>query len=268
LNKYSYLNNKIIGKMKMFKLSIITVIMSILTLSSLSGQIVTAIKPYSGDVVWDGIVSDFESSVSDLYTSHGSTQYQSFVFTGTSFLVDDDPIFNDSSPFGTYFRMVDNPDFFEFSGSLPVGFFGFEAGDNNKLGFDEYDSNGNLINSTQLFEHSLDTPPTSVLLNSIGLSKIAFTHDNPVKGEKTQDATERFLFFQSYDPFTLESGTEWIFAIDDREDSLIDFDDGFFYTANSNITPVPEPASIGLVALASIFGVMLIKRRMVSKKSS
>lgn len=254
--------------MKMFKFSIITLLMSILTLSSLHSQVVTTISPYI-DSVWNGIVSDFEENVSDLYTSHGSTQYQSFVFTGSSFLVDDDPLFDNGAPFGsTYFRVVDNPDFFEFSGSLPVGFFGFEAGDNNKLGFNEYDSNGNLVGSTQLFEHNVDTPPTSVLLNSVGVSKIAFTHDNPVKGEKTQDATERFMFFQSYDPVSLQDGNEWIFTIDDREDSLIDFDDGFFYTTNSTITPVPEPASIGMVALASIFGVMLIKRRLALKNKS
>jgi hypothetical protein len=87
----------------------------------------------------------------------------------------------------------------------------------------------------------------------------AFYHDNPTTGLTDQTNLDRFKFFQAYDGDTALN--YWVIGIDDREDSLIDYDDGFFF-----LHVVPEPSHIAGLAVFGLAALLVIRRRIKSKK--
>jgi len=257
------------------KLKTISLIIAAFGFASYSNAQYVNVGP-SPSLAFNAFVFALESSVDDLYTNHGDTGYSSFVFSydnggNTSFFVDEDSVFDNSySSLGNdlFFREHSNFEYFESDGVYDVGFFGFEAGDDNTLLVEYYDELDQILQTETLFTHSVNSPPDSVRVSenpqNIGNLKFSFAHNNPVIGINRQDDSDRFKLFRSYNPNTLDYGNEWILAIDDREDSLVDHDDGFFYI-QSSITPVPEPSTIGLIAVFGTIAIALLKRRKTSK---
>lgn len=226
-----------------------------------------------------------ESDVETLFQNHGADDYSSLVFTtdyfsNGQFYTDSDPLFD--NPFVTlgsdlYFtEMQVNPEEFLFSGFASISFFGNESGDRNKLFLNEYDLGGNVVNTNELLfdykstaSNSVTPAPTTYEFQGSGNALYSFSHLNPAKGAAFQESEDRFKFFIGYDPITQLSTGDWIIAIDDREETLVDYDDGFFYLVNdgSPITPVPEPSTVGFIAAASLVGfIFLNNRRKRNKK--
>lgn len=246
--------------------------------TGLAGQVVTTTSINSG--LFYNTVSFMSDSSSELYQDHTSGPLESIMFTtnlftGGTFYADNDSKYFDepSTSLGAnlYFTRIDtNIEGFEANGTANIGFFGNESADRNKLLIKGYDGSGNEIQSKCLFDYrssasSSNTPAPSAYTispdsNAPAGSYYSYSHENPIKGLSEQKNTSRFAMFQSYDPLTLELNNEWIFAIDDRETGLVDYDDGFFYITG-DITPVPEPSGIALIAAVALVGVISLNYR-------
>jgi hypothetical protein len=80
----------------------------------------------------------------------------------------------------------------------------------------------------------------------------------------------KFKIFRSVENYGTANETfsnEYILAIDDRRESLIDFDDGFFYVTG-DITPVPEPSLIAALAVTGMGGFLVLRRRLIAKRNA
>ena len=158
-------------------------------------------------------------------------------------------------------------------GTLDVGYFGNSSIDLNDLILEIitptmgagslflYDEDNNGLDAN-------DPPRTVAVDNNYNVdSVIRFAHDDQTVGiYEDQRDENKFKMFQAVD---LRDGTaienEYIFAIDDRTNDAVDFDDGFFYL-NGDIAPVPEPSQIAALALLGLGGFLYIRRRRMARK--
>lgn len=260
--------------------TLITLFAALLT-GGLFSQVVD-IDPITNGIFYDTVDLMSQSNQS-LYQNHDSQPVESIYFTtnftDSNFYVDEDSqFFNESATslgVDFYFtKIATNVEAFAAKGTSTIGFFGNSSNDNNKLLVKGFDNNENQIQNNLIFDYA-KSPSTSVTpaptayevsgdANAPINSNYSYWHDNPVKGATYQGNENRFAMFQSYNPFTQELSNEWIFAIDDREDDLIDYDDGFFYVTG-DLTPVPEPSLVGFLAVLGVIGIVFFNNR---KKSN
>lgn len=161
------------------------------------------------------------------------------------------------------FTKVDtNPDAFAIPAGkeIRIGYFGNESEDLNNLSIRDDTGYVESLFQYDIFGGVLPTvgPPQSATIQvAQGYSSalIHFEHTNILTGNTTQSNENRFHFFQgaSLDGMPLPV---WVIGIDDRENSLIDFDDGFFY-----LQVVPEPSQLALMAVAGLGLMVLLKTR-------
>jgi len=255
---------------KLIKLLILTIILPLTGTS----QLMTVNQINSGS--FHDLVSLMSASVSDLFQDHNTNQYSEFVFTSDGFFSSQFVTQNIDSytsfGFDLFFKEVPNFDGFTSSLIFNIGFFGNESHDRNKLILNQL-LNDTVVSQT-LFDYrntpgnSVTPAPYSYSLIPSGTSYFSFSHLNPIKGLNSQSDSARFKIFQQYDPFSNMFESSFIFAIDDRENSLVDHDDGFFFLSGASITPVPEPRMIATLAVFGLVIVLLIKSRKNNAKNS
>lgn len=260
------------------KKQLLTLVFALVFTTSLFSQVVT-VSPVTNGIFYD-TVSQMSDSSADLYQDHISGPLESFMFTtdlftNSKFYADNDSqFFNESSTslgIDLFFTKIStNIEGFAANGNANIGFFGNESHDRNKLLVKGYTKDGLEVQTELVFDYhysvgaSVTPPPTAYTVsadpNAPVNSFYSYWHDNQVKGLAEQKSESRFAMFQSYDPVSQELGNEWIFAIDDREDEWIDYDDGFFYVSG-DLTPVPEPSSIAFIAAIGLVGVICLNYR-------
>jgi hypothetical protein len=162
----------------------------------------------------------------------------------------------------SFSRVMNNPDAFAIPAGrdIRIGYFGNESWDLNSLSIHDDTGESEVLFSYDRFGGVFPTegPPQSATIEvAAGQSAalVHFEHTNALIGSTSQSNENRFHFFQGYS----SSGATlpvWIIGIDDRENSLVDFDDGFFY-----LQVVPEPSQLALMALAGLGLLVLIRER-------
>ena len=158
-------------------------------------------------------------------------------------------------------------------GLLDVGFLGNSSIDANEF-FAEIITPSQSDELLFMYEE-IDDDPATVQLENTDTSDavIRFGHDDTsVSIIENQSNTDKFKMFQAVSKDGAGNFTgdlipgEFIFAIDDRTDDAIDYDDGFFYL-NGDIAPVPEPSQIAALALLGLGGYLYIRRRRLISKN-
>lgn len=240
--------------------------------SLLPAQLITITESNSGS--FHDVVTLMNQSVRDLFIPESTGPYSSVIFTTDGFFdsawipnpTGTEPTFG----FDILFKEIENPTSFVLESFANIGFIGNESMDRNSLSLIETDFLSNVIATDVLFQYqrpnrSTGTPAPFSYTLSVPQGEEAyfyFAHDNNKKGTNTQDDPMRFRIFQAFDMFTGEAQTQWLFAIDDRETNLIDFDDGFFFfSGEGTITPVPEPSVIAGLAFAGLISLLVIRRK-------
>lgn len=237
-----------------------------------SGQSISVLNPDTSQPFYN-LVTAMYNDANDLYDS---VTFTDFNFTTDALTVPggtDGDFIAPAAGFtskGTDFyfsRVASNPPAFTIpsDGYIKIGYFGNENWDLNSLsvkdntGYEEtlfdYDvsgGTGSTVGPPQAATITVASGNTSATVH--------FMHDNPVKGTNVQSDEKRFHFFKGYDL----SGAElpvWVIGIDDRENDLVDFDDGFFY-----LQVVPEPSQIAMLAVLGLGALLLVRRRFKAKK--
>lgn len=228
-----------------------------------SGQSIDVTNPDNSGFFHE-LVTGMNSDVSTLYVP---TAYSDFEYTHTGLNSGDFDAPGVGLPYTFRFElMAVNPTEFTLSGNeyARVGYFGNESMDVNTLKVQD-----NLLKTTDLYTYDqfggvapTTTPQSSSLkIQSPETSaSFKFWHNNPIAGLTDQTNTDRFKFFQAYDA----NGTmlnAWVIGIDDRENDLVDFDDGFFF-----LQVVPEPSHIAGLAVLGLGALLMIRRRIKSRK--
>lgn len=256
------------------KANIIKSIISVFLGVSLNGQaIINSTQENSGGFHF--LVTLMESAQGSLYNDHYNPLEDTIIFTTDGFFSSEFQGLTEYNSFGfdIFFKLVDpNIKGFAIENSANIGFFGNESWDRNKLFLEQYSDQTFLTvtKSEKLYDYKRNAgnsktpaPYTYDIENSgNSVGYISFSHTNQVKGNNILKSSERFKVYQAFDPFTQTDQTQWLFLIDDREDELVDYDDGFFYFAgDSSVTPVPEPALISAIGLFGLLSILYYKRK-------
>lgn len=237
-----------------------------------------------------GIVQDMRSGVKNLFTTNNTNSLYS-VITYTS---DYDPFFEMGMGTGKFITNATNPQFpaanqdllfttqtfvevkpnyeaFFFQGSIEIGFFGNESGDRNAMGL-LLTSVSNPVDQVEinpLFSYQASNSPAwSASINTNQYTKAEFFHQNLSRPNSAfQKEEAKFKMFQAYDEDLQLFSDAYIFAIDDRMDNSVDFDDGFFYITGE-IVPVPEPSAIAAMAIVGLGGLLYIRKRITGRNKN
>jgi hypothetical protein len=246
----------------LLKLAICTAICPLVS----SGQSIDITNP-------DNTVDPFSNLVAAMY-SDASTLYVPSPFSDFNFALTSPTTGTFTVP-GTagnpdfYFNLVaSNPPSFTLSSPsdyAKVGYFGNENWDQNSLSVKD-DTN----TSSNLFTYNIGGgvaptvgPPQVATLTvnpQFASASFHFEHTNPTTGTTDQTNQGRFHFFRAYD-VNGNALNSWVIGIDDRENDLVDFDDGFFY-----LQVVPEPSHIAAMAVLGLGALLVIRRRIKAKK--
>jgi len=179
----------------------------------------------------------------------------------------------------SFMMIATNVQYFRMATGIDVGFIGNENHDVNELLVNVYSPSDTTAPSqtTSLFTYSDIVVAPSAPGNTIGLTNtgspvfVEFAHTNQNRSSTAvQSNPLRFNMFQlvtlDVDGNVDSFGSQFIFGINDRDRGFDnDGDDGYFY-ASGDITPVPEPSVIGAMAVASLLGLLFVRRRIVSKR--
>jgi hypothetical protein len=247
------------------KHTISLILAHLLLAGPLVSQSITVINPDNTGLFHD-LVSAMTTDVTDLYDSVG---FDDFNFTTDALLGGSSGDFiAPAAPFtslGTdylFSRVETNPDAFAIPAGreIRIGYFGNESWDLNSLSIRDDTGTAEVLFSYDRFGGVFPTvgPPQSATIQvAAGASSalVRFEHTNALIGSTTQSNENRFHFFKGH---TLQ-GTPlpvWVIGIDDRENTLVDFDDGFFY-----LQVVPEPSQIAVMALAGMGLLVLLRER-------
>lgn len=213
------------------------------------------------------LVTAMTTDVTDLYDS---VAFNDFNFTtdvpmggsAGNFIAPAAPFISLGTDF-MFTRVTDNPDAFAIPAGreIRIGYFGNESWDLNALSVRDDTGASEVLFEYDRFGGVFPTvgPPQSATIRvaeGYNSALIRFEHTNALIGSTTQSNEKRFHFFkgQSMDGAPLPV---WVVGIDDRENELVDFDDGFFY-----LQVVPEPSQIAVMALAGLGVVILLRERL------
>ena len=178
------------------------------------------------------------------------------------------------------FQVMDNfPAFVSTAGTFSFGFFGFEAAAKNTVGLEDYDTaipgfTGNKAVAVQ-FTNNLtapydDSPPVAKAFN-IGADPNAFgvyaevIHQNAPAVQPLYQGDPRYWRIFELVEGDFGGQNVFILALDDLYPRLKDWDDGFFILSGQ-ISPVPEPAMIGLLGVVVLLGTLAYRRRKSAAK--
>lgn len=162
------------------------------------------------------------------------------------------------------FKEVTNFEAFVFGqgGTLDIGFIGEESTHDNELGFYE----GGTY--TDLFSYNAggETPPMSHTLTASAGDIIKFAHKNDtINSEGMQIQPDRFRIWEVSE--TPAGQNAYLFAVADRNANVdSDYDDGFFYVVG-DISPIPEPSHIAVLATMGLGVLLVVRRRLIKKKA-
>jgi len=168
------------------------------------------------------------------------------------------------------FREIPNLAGFFTTSGVDVGFLDNESLDSNRFGvLDVNDSNTSYTLFTYSGQGQAKTPPPDTaglaLTNPNVGAPVTFWTWNP-QSYNVQSDPAGFRTFFAQDLTGQVPVSFYLFRIGDRETDA-DFDDGFFLIAGEGLTPVPEPSTIGLLAIAGIGGLLFYRRRRAAKKA-
>lgn len=232
----------------------------------------------------------FEGQMRDMYMSQNllyTTKQQDSIYSEFVYATDYDPFFGFGEGTGIFITNAINPqnttaedmfsklflnvfqemdqnlNGFVLDGTMSVGFFGNESWDKNKMILEAKNgSESQIVDPLIEYAKTGNTPATGLDITSVnGTSIVKFIHENKKTGAVADQSDPlKFKTFQKIDPFTMEPLNEYVMFIDDRMNSKIDHDDGFFYVTG-DMTPVPEPALISIIALAGLATIVYFKRK-------
>lgn len=200
--------------------------------------------------------SDTDSIFNDGGTTAGSTMFFSIMPVNIeSFLVFDLPVVTEAD-----------------ESRIRVAFVGRDNWDRDDLMVEAYDPDTNaFLNSHVLVEdYSIKNPDPAAAppiaakyMMDGGDGKVVISHYNPkINTVSDQSREERFKIFRQYDPANGNAFLDsWILAVDDRENSRIDYNDGVFWVDAQNVVVVPEPSLIAGIALVGLAGIVFFRRR-------
>ncbi len=156
--------------------------------------------------------------------------------------------------------------------SFDIGFVAFEAAAQNNMGIAEWPGYADSTNVFTYKSGNPDSPPLAYSFSN-GPDDAAFSffaevlYNSVPVGPHYQGDSNYWTIFQQVN---VEAGDPALFilALEDQgiaRGSDYDFDDGFFVMSGF-ITPVPEPAVIGLAGIMALFGFIAYRRRRLTSK--
>lgn len=232
----------------------------------LHGQSIDVTNPDNTGLFHD-LVTAMTTDVTDLYDS---VAFNDFIFStdvpgggsAGDFIAPSAPFASLGTDF-MFTRVETNPDAFAIPAGreIRIGYFGNESWDLNALSIRDDTGAAEVLFEYDRFGGVFPTvgPPQSATIRvaeGFASALVRFEHTNALIGSTTQSNENRFHFFKgqgvSGNPLPV-----WVIGIDDRENQLVDFDDGFFY-----LQVVPEPSQIAVMALAGLGLVVIVRERL------